>query len=137
MQDLIGGYERAVFHKCLEELLAAEPGVMGAMICTSDGFEIAGTLPEGLSPATLSAMASSQLALSDAMCREANLGHCRDMVVDASGGKVLVMEVPRCDRRLLLAAIGDARHTLGQVLYACKAAAEAIAAGIGREEVRN
>ena len=96
------------------------------MVCTSDGFELAGTLPAQLSPATLSAMASSQLALGDALCREVGLASCRDLVVDAANGKVLLMEVPGTERGLVLAAIGNTRHTLGQVLYACKQTANEI-----------
>ena len=123
MDGSIGPQLRATLQRCIDDLLSAEPGVVGAMVCTSDGFDVAAALPDGWSPATLAAMASSQLALSDALCREAQLGACRDLVVDAEAGKVLVMEVPNSARGLLLAAIGNTRHTLGQVLYACKAGA--------------
>ena len=126
MDAAVGRVGRVVLQRCLDDLLASEPGVVGALVCTSDGFEVAAALPAGYSPATLAAMASSQLALSDALCREASLGGCRNLVVDAEIGKVLVMEIPGSERQLLLGCIGGARHTLGQVLYACKASAEDI-----------
>ena len=86
-----------------------------------DGFEIAASLDSSLSAAKLSAMTSSLLALSEAISRESALGVSRDMVIDAERGRLLLMEIPTNESRLLLTVLCDNAVTLGQVLWAVKA----------------
>lgn len=110
----------------LKGLAETDTGILGALVCSSDGFEVTCLLPAGLSPATLSAMASSQLALSNAMSSEVGLGKCKNLVIDSDGGRLLIMQIPNSNGGLLLAAIAGADHTLGEALWACSKAAASI-----------
>lgn len=131
MDTNVGRVERAMLKQYLKELLANENGLDGAMFCTSDGFDVASQLPADVSPATFAAMVSSQFALGDAMCREVGYPVCRDLVIDAASGKVLIFEIPHTDRGLVLAAVASTRATLGQVLYACRKVAKLVGPRIG------
>ncbi len=111
----------ALLQKRLERFVADNSDIRGGVISTVDGFEIAASLDRSLSAAKLSAMTSSLLALSEAISRESALGVSRDMVIDAELGRLLLMEVPASDSRLLLTVLCDNAATLGQVLWAVKA----------------
>ncbi|HET7269312.1 MAG TPA: roadblock/LC7 domain-containing protein [Oleiagrimonas sp.] len=131
MDGNVGRVERAMLKQYLNELLATEHGLDGAMFCTSDGFDLASTLPGGVSPETFAAMVSSQFALGDALCREVGHKLCRDLVVDAATGKVLILEIPQTGRGLVLAGVASTRATLGQVLYACRRVAAMVGSRVG------
>ena len=122
-----------VIVKCCQDeinhLMANEKNISGVLVCSTDGFEVASQLKSHQSAAKLSAMASSTLALGHAITVEILLGACKDVIVDSSDGKVLLMSIERDDSALLLLAIADSTETLGQVLWRVKACAAAIAAG--------
>ncbi|MDN5923878.1 MAG: roadblock/LC7 domain-containing protein [Xanthomonadales bacterium] len=126
MSATVGRVEHAVLQHTLDDLIARDSGIHAAMFCTSDGFELASNLPPTISSATLSAMVSSQFALGDALCRETGLKSCRDLVIDASSGRVIIMEVRGTNRGFVLAAIASTRYTLGNVLYDCRQVADEI-----------
>ncbi|MEP6881058.1 MAG: roadblock/LC7 domain-containing protein [Dokdonella sp.] len=116
-----GRTSAALLQKRLERFVADNSDIRGGLVSTVDGFEVAASLDRTLSAAKLSAMTSSLLALSEAISRESKLGISRDMVIDADLGRLLLMEVPAADSRLLLTVICDNAVTLGQVLWAVKA----------------
>lgn len=105
----------------LDQFVQDNSDIRGGVISTVDGFELASSLEASLSAAKLSAMTSSLLALSEAISRESAVGSSRDMVIDADNGRLLLMEVPARENRLLLAVVCDNRVTLGQVLWAVNA----------------
>jgi predicted regulator of Ras-like GTPase activity (Roadblock/LC7/MglB family) len=116
--------EAAICHMRIDTLMATQPEITGVLISTVDGFEIASKLSPGLSAAKLAAMTSSLLALSGAMCAETANGTCRDLVIDADAGRVLLMELPHRNQNLVLAVLCTGKVTLGQVLWAVRSCRE-------------
>lgn len=112
--------EATVYQTHIDALMNLQPEISGVLISTVDGFEIASKLTPGLSAAKLSAMTSSLLALAEAMCAETAGGACRDLVIDADEGRLLLMDLPHRTQNLVLAALCTNKITLGQVLWAVR-----------------
>lgn len=123
--------ERAVCEASLDGLVSGNPEVGGALVSTVDGFEVAARMSEAISPQKLAAMTSSLLALAEAIANESAAGSCRDLVIDASEGRVLLMDIPGAQRKLLLTVLCDARATLGSVLWAARNTRESIGKALG------
>lgn len=117
---VISRTETAMCQMHIDALLGAQPEIAGALISTADGFEIASKLNSGLSAAKLAAMTSSLLALSDAMCVAAASGACRDLVIDAATGRILLMELPHGRQKLVLAVLCSNKVTFGHALWAVR-----------------
>jgi uncharacterized protein len=83
VSELPGRTERALCQKHLDALIDGYPDIIGALVSSVDGFEIAARLQPQLSPATMSAMTSSQLALGQAICGETAMGACLNVVIEA------------------------------------------------------
>lgn len=115
--DTLGRIESAVSQKILDALVGEFPDILGAVVSTADGFEIAARLPAGLSPATLSAMTSSQLALGEAMCGETGVGRCLNVVIEADRGKLVMVDIPNRSRKRLLTVLCNDTASLGAVLW--------------------
>lgn len=116
----VGRIEVAIYHAHVDALMVLQPEITGVLISTIDGFAVASRLKPGMSAPKLSAMTSSLLALTAAMCTEANCGPCRDLVIDAAIGRILLMELPRKAQSLVLAVLCTNKVTLGQVLWAVR-----------------
>lgn len=101
-------------------LVETHSAIRGALVSTVDGFEVAASLGAAISSAKLSAMASSLVALAEAVSSESGGGECHDLVIDAHACRVLLMDIPRPDQKLLLTVICDTDETLGQVLWAVR-----------------
>jgi predicted regulator of Ras-like GTPase activity (Roadblock/LC7/MglB family) len=117
---LVNRVETTIYQTHIEALMTLQPEISGVLISTVDGFEIASRLAQGKSAAKLSAMTSSLLALAEAMCTETAGGACRDLVIDAEAGRVLLMELPHRTQNLVLAVLCSNKITLGQVLWAVR-----------------
>lgn len=126
ISELPGRTERALCQKHLDALLDAYPEISGALVSSIDGFEIAGRLRPSLSPATLSAMTSSQLALGEAICGEAAIGACLNVVIEADQGRVLMLDIPNRRRKLLLTVLCGDNAPLGSVLWPVRRCAQEI-----------
>lgn len=126
ISELPGRTERALCQKHLDALLDAYPEISGALVSSIDGFEIAGRLRPSLSPATLSAMTSSQLALGEAICGEAAIGACLNVVIEADQGRVLMLDIPNSSRKLLLTVLCGDNAPLGSVLWPVRRCAQEI-----------
>lgn len=116
----IGSIEASIYHTQIDALMIVQPEITGVLVSTVDGFEIASKLPASLSAAKLSAMTSSLLALAEAMCTDTANGPCRDLVIDAECGRILLMELPRRAQKLVLAVLCTSKLSLGQVLWAVR-----------------
>lgn len=108
----------AVCQRQLELLLADASDVRGALIATMDGFELARAPLDDttISASKLAAMASSILALGEATVREVHLSHCRNVLVDAGDGRLLLLSIPARDFSLVMCVYGAAQATLGYLL---------------------
>lgn len=115
--DTLGRTESAVCQKMLDALAESFPEIVGAVVSTSDGFEIAARLSPGLSAATLSAMTSSQLALSEAMSAETGVGRCINVVIEADRGKLVMVDIPNRGRKRLLTVLCTESVSLGALLW--------------------
>ena len=122
--------ERGLCQPHLASLVGGSSEVLGALISTVDGFEVAAQLRPTASVQKLAAMTSSLLALAEAMSHEGEVGNCVDVVIEAADGMVLIMDVPNDRRRLLLTVLCNKVATLGSVLWAARNARTAIGADI-------
>ncbi|QBB72413.1 roadblock/LC7 domain-containing protein [Pseudolysobacter antarcticus] len=129
--DLLGRTETAICQKLIDALLQTHTDISGALVSSIDGFEVAANLPGKISAARLAAMTSSLLALGEAVGNESAVGACRDIVIDASGGRVLLMDIPHPTRKLLLTVLCNTRVTLGQVLWAARNCRQEIGQRLG------
>lgn len=111
--------EQQICERRLKALLASAE-INGALVSTTDGFEVAAVLSDPLSPQKLAAMGSSLLALAEAITSEGGVGQCRDLVIDGNDGRVLLMGIAGGNRRLMLTVLCSARATLGSVLWAAR-----------------
>jgi uncharacterized protein len=109
--------ESALSQKFINALADQFPDIIGAVVSTADGFEIAARLPPSLSPATLSAMTSSQLALGEAMSTETGSGRCVNVVIEADRGKLVMVEIPNRGRKRLLTVLCNETISLGSLLW--------------------
>lgn len=112
----------------LRQLIADLQGVTGAIVASSDGFEIAAVAaPNAVLPASrLAAMASAMQGLGEAMAGETGLQKARDIIVDSDAGKVLLMSIPGPARPLVLMTIVNAQSAFGQLLLQCRKCCVAI-----------
>ena len=112
--------ERSLCQPHLDTLVGGSSEVLGALISTVDGFEVAANVRATTSVQKLAAMTSSLLALAEAMSHEGEVGNCIDVVIEAGEGMVLIMDVPNDRRRLLLTVLCNKVATLGSVLWAAR-----------------
>ena len=80
----------------------------------------------------LAAMTSAMLALAAAVGRELVLGDLQTLMLEAAGGKVLMLAIQAEGRApLLLMAACDQRSVIGQVLWQSRECGQAILAELG------
>lgn len=111
----------------LDELRHEHQGVAGTLLSTTDGFEVAASVGEHISPNKLAAMASSLLALAEAVSREGAVGQCRDLVIESSAGLVLLMDVPSATHKAVLTVLCTEVAVFGRIRWAARNTREAIA----------
>lgn len=111
----------------LDALRHEHQGVAGTLLSTMDGFEVAASVGEKISLNKLAAMASSLLALAEAVSREGAVGQCRDLVIESSAGLVLLMDVPSTTHNAVLTVLCTEAAVLGRIRWAARNAREAIA----------
>jgi len=110
----------------LDELRHEHQGVAGTLLSTVDGFEVAASVGERVSPNKLAAMASSLLALAEAVSREGAVGQCRDLVIESSAGLVLLMDVPSTTQKAVLTVLCTEAAVFGRIRWAARNTREAI-----------
>ncbi len=118
--DDMRGTQIDICQESVSALVAEHSDISGALVSTVDGFAVAAALRPRVSGDRLAAMTSSFVALAKAISHESGTGDCRDMVVEGSGGRVLLMDVPHDGQTLVLTVLCDATATLGQVLWAAR-----------------
>lgn len=119
--------EAAVIRQHIDALIENEHEVRGVLVSTGDGFQVASNLPPELSEEKLSAMASSMLAINEAVCRETALGNCRDLIIEASAGRILLMDIPHPAHKLVLTVLCHAKVAMGQVWWSARGCRESLA----------
>jgi uncharacterized protein len=129
--DISATSASAVCQRHIDRLVEAHAQIDGALVSTVDGFEMASRVNGEVSAARLAAMTSSFLALAEAISEESAVGTCRDLVIDAKSGRVLLMEISRGTQKFVLTVLCDNSETLGQVLWAARSCRELIARELG------
>jgi predicted regulator of Ras-like GTPase activity (Roadblock/LC7/MglB family) len=120
--------ERALCERGLSELIHTTSGIERAWIASPDGFEIASaTRGKRFNAARLAAMSSSMLAVGSALAGELRLGGCRNVIVEAEQGQLVLFTIPCSRAQLVLSALAPNSSTLGLVLVATRACAKDIA----------
>ncbi|MBI5919696.1 MAG: roadblock/LC7 domain-containing protein [Nitrosomonadales bacterium] len=118
---------KAVCRAEMDELRNSTPSVQAGIIATADGFDVADVcVNDTYSPARLSAMASSMMALAGAVAREVEYPNCESLIVESSGGKTIMMSLPGTDGRLVLLVIADNSASFGMLLMHARQCAHRI-----------
>jgi predicted regulator of Ras-like GTPase activity (Roadblock/LC7/MglB family) len=126
-------HEKAICERGLADLVQAATGVDTALIATPDGFEVAYMARvRTVDAARLAAMSSSMLALGDAMARELKFKTCTQIMLEATGGFLLVSALPCARAELVLSALAPTTSTLGMAMVAMRKCAKAIGGALDR-----
>jgi uncharacterized protein len=110
----------------MEALVRDTRGVESAAVISGDGFEVASVLRAGVSGEKLAAMASSLLALSEAVVSELRMSSCRNVIIESEHGVLVTMRIPVSDRELLMSVLCSNASTLGAVLFAARSTAQSL-----------
>lgn len=111
----------------IRQLLNSVAGVEFAMLCTSDGFEVALANKKNISNSgKIAAVSSSILAMVTAFISEINLVGCQTITLDAENGKAFLTSIAHPKYPLVLVAMTNRDILLGQMLYEVKSTAETL-----------
>lgn len=130
---------RDICERGIVDLLKGVPHTIGALIATIDGFDVAANLQPDLSAARLAAMSSSILAVANTMSTDSKLSQCRNLVIEADSGRILLMEIPAEGAELVLMVLCGPQANLGQLLWPVRQCSQALATqlnALGQEAVR-
>lgn len=115
-----------VCEKALDELMTEVKGIKAIVVASEDGFEVAARMQNTAQISRLSAMASSLAALGAMAGEESQLGVCQSLLMQASDGLIVIVQVKRPDVSLILSVITGRDAVVGQVLYFSKKAAQTL-----------
>lgn len=121
--SLVGEFDRALL-----QLKDSVPDLSTACVATRDGFEIARLHSSGGDQRKLAAMASSMHALGDAIAEETSLGECRNVTIEGSTGKAVMLTVPDAKANKVLIAAASSDTNLAMLLIVSRACCEQLAA---------
>lgn len=110
----------------IDLLMTETKAVRAVVVSTEDGFEVASRVENTAMVSRLSAMASSLAALGALAGEESQLGACESLVMQSTGGFVVISQVPRSDVSLIISVIAGREAIAGQVLYCVKQAARTL-----------
>lgn len=117
------GLDASMRHACREEiesLVTRTAGIEAAAVVSGDGFEIASVLRGEVCADKLAAMASSLLALSEAVVQELRMQACRNVIIESERGCVVMLRVPAAGPELLISVLCNDSVSLGSVLFAAR-----------------
>jgi len=117
-----------MFSEELQKLTTSGDGVLAAQVCTSDGFEVAVSGRHAESHRRLAAMVSSLQALGAAVVEETEIGTYRNLIIEATEGKCIMMAVPGTGGDILLTVIASPQMVFGSFLLVCRNTCQAISA---------
>jgi len=116
--QLVSEELRSNLDDLLALLLEKLNGVKGAVITTSDGFEVAMNVMSDRDGAKLSAMASSLSAIGNMAVQETDLGSLHSSItIESEEGYIFIMNIPHSSRPLILIALTSKSAVLAQVVY--------------------
>src|SRR6478735_716754 len=86
----------------VETVMREVLGAKATVVSTEDGFEVASQIGNTAEIARLSALASSMAALGAIAGEESRLGACSKVVIEATEGHIVMIQVQRPDVTLVL-----------------------------------
>ncbi|MFI7191758.1 MULTISPECIES: roadblock/LC7 domain-containing protein [Nocardia] len=107
----------------LKALRERVPGLIGALVASSDGLLIAHDLPPEIEPTGMAALSASQLALSERLAATAVGGGFHEVVVRGTGGHVVVYAADWTS----LTVLAEPQVNVGRLHLESRPAARAIA----------
>lgn len=107
----------------IERLAREVDGLTAIQVNTSDGYVVAGRVPDRMHGKKLAAMSSSLVALAETLSSELDTGHPENLVIEAAEGTVVGLRIS--PHLLLLASVRPGTR-LGSLLSQTKNAAEEI-----------
>ncbi len=110
----------------IETLVQQTRGIASASVVSGDGFEVASLMRDEISGDKLAAMASSLLALSEAVVQELRMDGCRNIIIESERGSVVSLRIPASEHELLLCVLCNDSASLGAVLFAARSTAQGI-----------
>jgi len=97
--------------------------VKAVVISSEDGFEVAAYVEHTPQVTRISAMASSLSALGALAGEESQLGECRNIIIEADAGILIIIQVRKVEHTLIMSVIAGTDAVVGQMLYVAKQAA--------------
>lgn len=111
-------HDRVVQH--LQAFADNLDGVRSVVLASVDGFALVPVVGSHGNGERLAAMTSAMLALAAAVGRELSLGELEVLMLEAGGGKVLMLALPCRPAPLLLMTACDTRSVTGKMLWSAK-----------------
>lgn len=112
----------------IQTLLHGVQGVDFAILCSSDGFELALASKKNLeNTSKIAAVGSSILAMISAFVSEIQLSGCQTVTLDADNGKVVLSTVEHIKYPSIIVVLTSKDVLLGQLLYEVKKTTQKIA----------
>jgi uncharacterized protein len=124
----VSASNQAAIERILDLLFQNSKGLLAAVVATTDGMSIAShSRQESFDHSKLAAIASSIGAIGAVVGDETALGACKLVMVQSEKGYTVIVEAPHPESPMILSVVSDASAVLGQIIYAAREAASAIA----------
>lgn len=105
-------------HEC-QQLLDSQAGVLGVVIASVDGFDVAHAVTHNVEPEKIAAMASSISAIGMVVSQEAALGNGKSVTVNTDAGFVYISHIEFAGTPYILNVIANSSVILAQIIYQC------------------
>lgn len=106
----------------IELVMNEGSSVRAVVISTEDGFELVSRVDNNAQVTRLSAMASSLSALGVLAGEESNLGECKNIIIEAASGMLIILQFKRGQDTFIMSVIAGTDAVIGQILYFAKQA---------------
>ncbi|MFZ6754005.1 roadblock/LC7 domain-containing protein [Undibacterium sp. Dicai25W] len=114
---------RAEAQAAIDLIVRDVKSAKAVVISSEDGFEVAAYVENTTQVTRMSAMASSLSALGALAGEESRLGECRNIIIEADAGILIIIQVRRAEETLIMSVITGTDAVVGQILYVAKQAA--------------
>ena len=102
-----------------QALLDSQTGVLGVVVASIDGFDVASAVTQNVEPEKIAAMASSISAIGMVVSQEAALGKGTSVTVNTESGFVYISHIEYNNAPYILNVIANSAAVLAQIIYRC------------------
>jgi predicted regulator of Ras-like GTPase activity (Roadblock/LC7/MglB family) len=116
----------------LLDLADSCPGLISASVSSKDGVVVAswGASEENTK---IGVVAGTLHAVSESVVEEANLQSCRNVAIEATLGRIVLVALPGTFSDFVLTGVVGSQTTLGMLMGCCRVCCERIAAQVRKE----